>query len=126
MKALACAGLFWSVAAAAQMSMTLLPEGKSRLAQPLVIVAPEYPVRELRHEILMAGDASYDERLMLAGRVDGVCADDHICSATLEAIKRFAQDRPTVYLPTHDPQSTFRLANRRLVGDLEAHSAGTR
>ncbi len=76
--------------------------------------------------LFLAGDASYDERLMLAGRVDGVCADDHICSATLEAIKRFAQDRPTVYLPTHDPQSTFRLANRRLVGDLEAHSAGTR
>ncbi len=64
--------------------------------------------------LFLAGDASYDERLMLSGRVDGVSADDRIAGATLDAIKRFTQARPTVYLPTHDPQSAARLANRRL------------
>jgi glyoxylase-like metal-dependent hydrolase (beta-lactamase superfamily II) len=33
-----------------------------------------------------------------------------IAKATLAAIRRFAADTPTVYLPTHDPQSAARLA----------------
>jgi glyoxylase-like metal-dependent hydrolase (beta-lactamase superfamily II) len=63
----------------------------------------------------LAGDTSYDERLMLAGRVDGVSANDDVASATLRAIRHLAKDRPTVYLPTHDPQSAARLASRSLV-----------
>jgi len=66
----------------------------------------------------LAGDASYNERLMLAGRVDGVSADDEVAGATLRAIRQFARDRPTVYLPTHDPESSARLASRRLVLDV--------
>ena len=61
----------------------------------------------------LAGDTSYDERLMLAGRVDGVSADDEVAGATLRAIRQFASDRPTVYLPTHDPESAARLASHR-------------
>ena len=67
----------------------------------------------------LAGDSSYNEQLMLAGRVDGVSADEHISGATLDAIRGFTQFRPTVYLPTHDPQSAVRLANHCLVGILE-------
>jgi N-acyl homoserine lactone hydrolase len=63
----------------------------------------------------LAGDTSYDERLMLAGRVDGVSADDDVAGATLRAIRHLARDRPTVYLPTHDPESAARLAGRSLV-----------
>ncbi len=67
----------------------------------------------------LAGDTSYDERLMLAGHVDGVSADEHVSAATLEAIGRLARTRQTVYLPTHDPESAARLASRRLaVGGL--------
>ena len=61
----------------------------------------------------LAGDTSYDEALMLAGRLDGVSADEQVCIGTLDAIRRFAQSRPTVYLPTHDPRSAERLASRR-------------
>jgi N-acyl homoserine lactone hydrolase len=53
---------------------------------------------------------------MLAGKVDGVSPDEQTSGATLAAIGDFARARPTVYLPTHDPQSGVRLANRRLVG----------
>jgi N-acyl homoserine lactone hydrolase len=63
----------------------------------------------------LAGDTSYDERRMLAGRIDGVSADDDVAGATLCAIRRLARDRPTVYLPTHDPESAARLAGRSLV-----------
>jgi N-acyl homoserine lactone hydrolase len=71
----------------------------------------------------LAGDTSYDERLMLAGRIDGVSADDYVASATLRAIQVLAQKRPTVYLPTHDPQSAVRLASRGLVENPAEPSA---
>jgi N-acyl homoserine lactone hydrolase len=63
----------------------------------------------------LAGDTSYNETLMLAGRVDGVSADERISRATLDTIRGFALAHPTVYLPTHDPLSAARLANRQLV-----------
>jgi glyoxylase-like metal-dependent hydrolase (beta-lactamase superfamily II) len=66
--------------------------------------------------IFLAGDTSYSEALMLAGKVDGVSPDEHISKATLKAIGGFARSRPTVYLPTHDPESGERLASRCLVG----------
>jgi glyoxylase-like metal-dependent hydrolase (beta-lactamase superfamily II) len=75
-------------------------------------------VQEDETTLFLAGDTSYDERLMLAGRVDGVSPDEHVSSTTLDAIRRLARTRPTVYLPTHDPQSAVRLANRRCVGNL--------
>jgi N-acyl homoserine lactone hydrolase len=64
----------------------------------------------------LAGDTSYTEELMLAGQPDGVSADEQVCRATLDRIKRFSQSRPTVYLPTHDPGAVDRLANRQLAG----------
>jgi len=64
----------------------------------------------------LAGDASYSERLMLAGHVDGVSPNDHAAQETLGLIRRFVCDRPTVYLPTHDPESAIRLANVRICG----------
>jgi N-acyl homoserine lactone hydrolase len=64
----------------------------------------------------IAGDTSYNEDLMRAGKVDGVSADEKISVETLGLIKRFTEDHPTVYLPTHDPFSAHRLATRSLVG----------
>ncbi|HMD36004.1 MAG TPA: N-acyl homoserine lactonase family protein [Vicinamibacterales bacterium] len=64
----------------------------------------------------LAGDTSYNERLMLAGKIDGVSADDELAGKTLAAIRRLAMDHPTVYLPTHDPESAVRLAGRRVIG----------
>lgn len=63
----------------------------------------------------LAGDASYDQRLMLAGHVDGVSPDDVAAEATLRAIKEFSATRPIVYLPTHDPESAMRLTRRTCV-----------
>ena len=73
---------------------------------------------------IIAGDASYTEALMLAGQIDGVSADDGMALATLDAIKRYAAERPTVYLPTHDPESAERLSNRRLA-DASHHQPTT-
>lgn len=64
----------------------------------------------------LAGDTSYTQALMLAGAVDGVSADEETSTATLRAIATYARSRPTIYLPTHDPDSGGRLARRSLVG----------
>ncbi len=74
-------------------------------------------VRDEGITYFLAGDTSYDEQLMLSGGIDGVSADDDVASATLGAIRQLSRDRQTVYLPTHDPGSSARLADRRLVND---------
>jgi glyoxylase-like metal-dependent hydrolase (beta-lactamase superfamily II) len=72
---------------------------------------------------ILAGDTSYNERLMLGGKVDGVSPNEQTSVATLSAIRSFARTHSTVYLPTHDPQSAVRLASRRLVADTRMHCA---
>jgi N-acyl homoserine lactone hydrolase len=42
---------------------------------------------------LLAADTSYDERLMLAGRIDGVSANDGLAGATLGGIRQLARGR---------------------------------
>lgn len=63
---------------------------------------------------LLAGDASYDDRLLL----DGVSADERVALATLDAVKQLARSGPTVYLPTHDPLSATRLRDQVVLGRL--------
>ena len=65
--------------------------------------------------IFLAGDTSYTEHNMLEGRIDGVSASDDVAAATLNAIREFAAATPTIYLPTHDPDSAQRLARRQTV-----------
>jgi glyoxylase-like metal-dependent hydrolase (beta-lactamase superfamily II) len=63
---------------------------------------------------------------MLAGRLDGVSADDDVARATLSAIRYLVRDRPTVYLPTHDPESAERLSNYRPGKSLDISGGDSR
>ena len=65
--------------------------------------------------VFIAGDSSYTEDLMLRGAVDGVAPDEHAARLTLERIRAYAAAVLTVYLPSHDPESAARLAERRPV-----------
>jgi glyoxylase-like metal-dependent hydrolase (beta-lactamase superfamily II) len=65
--------------------------------------------------LFLAGDTSYTQDLMLAGEPDGVSQKPEVARATLAAIRQFASERPTVYLPAHDPQAGMRFANRQTV-----------
>jgi glyoxylase-like metal-dependent hydrolase (beta-lactamase superfamily II) len=62
--------------------------------------------------VLLAGDASYSEELMLRGAVDGVSPDEHVAAATLERIRAFVAERPTTYVVAHDPGTPARLDAR--------------
>ena len=64
--------------------------------------------------IFFAGDSSYTEDLMLSGAVDGIAPDEAAARRTLERIRTYAGETPTVYLPSHDPDSATRLTQRRL------------
>lgn len=68
--------------------------------------------------LFLAGDTSYNQDLMLRGKPDGVGGNVKVNTTTLAAIKRFATENPTIYLPTHDPESAKRLANRSVVPTL--------
>jgi glyoxylase-like metal-dependent hydrolase (beta-lactamase superfamily II) len=57
----------------------------------------------------LAGDASYTQDLMLAGVADGVAVNVAEARQTLARIAAYADTRPLVYLPSHDPDSGWRL-----------------
>ena len=59
----------------------------------------------------LAGDTTYTQQSLVEERVDGVSPSEAVSLRTMQTIVRLAQERPTVYLPTHDPESGDRLAN---------------
>jgi len=65
--------------------------------------------------LLLAGDTSYDQQCMLDGAVDGVSPDAETALDTLRRIREACREAPTVYLPSHDPESVARLEARQPV-----------
>ncbi|MGO4871775.1 MAG: N-acyl homoserine lactonase family protein [Roseiarcus sp.] len=65
--------------------------------------------------VLIAGDACYSEASLIEGRLDAISPNEAIALATLSRLRELAAARPTVFLPTHDPQSADRLARRQSV-----------
>jgi N-acyl homoserine lactone hydrolase len=61
--------------------------------------------------VLLAGDTSYSQELLLNGVVDGVSPDEEVSRKTLERIRELARRQPLIYCPSHDPESANRLAN---------------
>lgn len=61
---------------------------------------------------LLAGDATYSQENLRAGRIDGVTNDAATALRTLERIRAFAALQPTVILPAHDPDGPRRLRAR--------------
>jgi glyoxylase-like metal-dependent hydrolase (beta-lactamase superfamily II) len=62
-----------------------------------------------RH-VMLAGDATDTLEQLHARRADAVAPDPKVHVATLETILAYCAQHPTVYLPSHDPESAARLA----------------
>jgi N-acyl homoserine lactone hydrolase len=62
-----------------------------------------------RH-VMLAGDATDSLEQLHARRADAVGPDPKVHIATLETILAHCAQHPTVYLPSHDPDSAARLA----------------
>jgi glyoxylase-like metal-dependent hydrolase (beta-lactamase superfamily II) len=69
-------------------------------------------VNEGERSIFIAGDASYTEELLIAGKVDGIGSDPWRQQETHRRILAYASEHSTVYLPSHDPNSKARLDKR--------------
>ena len=61
------------------------------------------------HHVLLGGDTAYDQPQLQDLQVDGVSPKDDVAIATMKTILAHAKAHPTVYLPSHDPQSVRRL-----------------
>lgn len=62
--------------------------------------------------IIFAGDASYTEDLLLAGKADGIGPDPRAQQDSHERILAYTEHKPAIYLPSHDPGAKERLENR--------------
>ncbi len=74
----------------------------------------------------IAGDTSYNQQLLLAGKVDGVSPDEGVSLQTLNNIKTLARQRPLVYLPSHDPESERRLIQNSVLVENADRVLGTK
>jgi len=68
----------------------------------IVVVQPD-------HHVLIGGDTAYDQAQLQDLHVDGVSPKDDVAIATMKTILAHAAAYPTVYLPSHDPDSARRL-----------------
>jgi N-acyl homoserine lactone hydrolase len=68
------------------------------------------------HAVFLAADSSYTQDALLRDVVDGVCPDEAAEHLTHQRIRAYAAETPTVYLPTHDPETAARLAERQTIG----------
>lgn len=75
-------------------------------------------VRDGNFSYFLAGDTSYNERLMVKQVVDGVSPNVAVTQQTLARILSYAQSTPLVYLPSHDPDAMQRLANQTTVSHV--------
>lgn len=56
-----------------------------------------------------AGDTTYSQQALLEQTVDGTSPNEAESLKTLSQILNYVKSNPTVYLPSHDPQSNERL-----------------
>ena len=59
--------------------------------------------------LVFAGDASFNQQQVLDNKVAGVCSDKKQARQTIERFRLMGMQHPTVYLPSHDPQSRDRF-----------------
>ena len=63
-------------------------------------------------DIIFAGDTSYNQGQVLRNELAGVNADFGRTKQTYQKLLAYAQQRKTIYLPTHDEESGSRLKNK--------------
>ena len=78
-------------------------------------------VDDAGNHVMLAGDATDTLEQLQALRADAIGPDPKVHIATLETIQAHRELHPTIYLPSHDPESAARLAGAVHLTD-EAHA----
>jgi glyoxylase-like metal-dependent hydrolase (beta-lactamase superfamily II) len=68
-----------------------------------------------RH-VMLAGDATDTLEQLQSLRVDAIAPDPDVHLETMKTILAHCAEHPTIYLPSHDPESAARLAGAITVG----------
>lgn len=63
------------------------------------------------HLVLLTGDATYREDLLLQGAIDGVARNANKHRDSTARIRELCARRNVIVVPTHDPEAAQRLAN---------------
>lgn len=66
-------------------------------------------------QLMLAGDLADSQEQLLSLRADAVAPDPQVHRESLEATLAHCAEQPTVFLPSHDPESPGRLAVRATV-----------
>jgi hypothetical protein len=86
---------------------------------PISCYAIEHPdgvivVDRGEHLVLLTGDATYSEDLLLRGAIDGVAQDPRLHRDSTERIQELCARRHVIVVPTHDPHGAERLVNGQI------------
>jgi N-acyl homoserine lactone hydrolase len=76
--------------------------------------------------LFIAGDTSYSQSLLLDGKIDGVSLSPEVTRDTHRRILALANERPLVYLPSHDAESEVRLQNMSTLGAPQSTDSSNR
>jgi N-acyl homoserine lactone hydrolase len=90
-------------------SIRIVPTPGHTLAHASIIVV------ENNVHYFLAGDVCYSLDMLLEGRVDGVSQDAARAQEAFRRTLAHATRNPTVFLPSHDPASEYRLSNKVLL-----------
>lgn len=72
-------------------------------------------LRVNNYHIVFAGDASFTQDQIIHEKVAGICADKKAAKDSIHRIRTLAKAYPTIYLPTHDPESAQRLSSMEVL-----------
>ena len=98
-------------------------ERSRRLSENIIIVpTPGHTpghlsviVRDGEISYFLAGDVSYTQGHLIERSPDGVGPDPGTSIDTIDRVLEYAESQPTVYLPSHDPESAGRLERREIL-----------
>jgi glyoxylase-like metal-dependent hydrolase (beta-lactamase superfamily II) len=90
-------------------AVTLLPTPGHSYGHQSVLL------RDTARSYLFAGDVAFSERQLLAQEIQGICQDVRQSRRSLTRIRDLVQQSPTVFLPSHDPESLLRLKQGQTV-----------
>jgi N-acyl homoserine lactone hydrolase len=68
--------------------------------------------------VMLAGDTSYTQDLLLQQQPDGVSPDAQLQLQTQQKILSLSEQDPLIYLPSHDPEAARRLDEQEAIGSL--------
>ncbi|MEO1049377.1 MAG: N-acyl homoserine lactonase family protein [Bacteroidota bacterium] len=66
-------------------------------------------------DIMFAGDVTFSQDQLLNRKLAGIAVDLKKSKASIAQVLEHAQDKPCIYLPSHDPLSAQRLINKEFI-----------